>query len=262
MTVAKHRLLPDPALPARIAAVRRFNRFYTRRIGVLQEGLLKSPFSLTEARVLYELAHREDATASALVRDLGLDAGYLSRLLRGFEERGLIKRAASPLDARQSLLTLTALGRAAFAPLDHRSQDEIGAMLRALPAPAQKRLVEDMADDRDPAGRAPRPFRPLYPAAASARRSRVDRPSPWRALCRGIWLGRQLRGAGGGDRRQIPARLRRPARALLDRRARGGDPGLGDGGAPERRGRQAAPAAGRARRPAASASAGGSSRNA
>ena len=160
MTVAKQRLLPDPALPARIAAVRRFNRFYTRRIGVLQEGLLKSPFSLTEARVLYELAHREDATASVLARDLGLDAGYLSRLLKGFEERGLIKRAASPLDARQSLLTLTALGRAAFAPLDHRSQDEIGAMLRTLPAPAQKRLVEDMAEIETLLGERPAPSVP------------------------------------------------------------------------------------------------------
>jgi len=160
MTVAKHRLLPDPALPARIAAVRRFNRFYTRRIGVLQEGLLRSPFSLTEARVLYELAHREDATASALVRDLGLDAGYLSRLLKGFEERGLIRRAASPLDARQSLLSLTTLGRAAFAPLDHRSQDEIGAMLRALPAPAQNRLVEDMAEIETLLGERPAPAVP------------------------------------------------------------------------------------------------------
>ncbi len=168
MTVAGHNLIPDPALPARIAAVRRFNRFYTRRIGVLQEGLLKSPFSLTEARVLYELAHREDATASALVRDLGLDAGYLSRLLKGFELRGLIRRAASPLDARQSLLTLTALGRAAFAPLDHRSQDEIGAMLRSLPAPAQKRLVEDIAEieallDERPAPAVPYVLRPHRP---------------------------------------------------------------------------------------------------
>ena len=164
--------MPDPALPARIAAVRRFNRFYTRRIGVLQEGLLKSPFSLTEARVLYELAHREDATASALVRDLGLDAGYLSRLLKGFEERGLIRRAASPLDARQSLLTLTALGRAAFAPLDHRSQDEIGAMLRGLPAPAQKRLVEDMAEIETLLGERPAPSVPYVLRTASARRSR------------------------------------------------------------------------------------------
>jgi len=160
MTVARHDLLPDPALPGRIAAVRRFNRFYTRRIGVLQEGLLKSPFSLTEARVLYELAHREDATASALVRDLGLDAGYLSRLLKGFEARGLIRRAASPLDARQSLLALTALGRAAFAPLDHRSQDEIGVMLGSLPAPAQKRLVEDMAEIETLLGERPAPAVP------------------------------------------------------------------------------------------------------
>jgi DNA-binding MarR family transcriptional regulator/GNAT superfamily N-acetyltransferase len=160
MTVAKPRLPPDPGLPARIAAVRRFNRFYTRRIGVLQEGLLKSPFSLTEARVLYELAHREDATASALVRDLDLDAGYLSRLLKGFEERGLIKRAASPRDARQSLLSLTALGRAAFAPLDRRSQDEIGDLLRALPAPAQKRLVEDMTEIETLLGERPAPSVP------------------------------------------------------------------------------------------------------
>src|SRR5215467_4930230 len=95
--------LADPAQTDRIAAVRRFNRFYTRRIGVLQEGLLDSPFSLTEARVLYELAQREDATASALARDLDLDPGYLSRILKGFEERGLIARAASSRDARQNL---------------------------------------------------------------------------------------------------------------------------------------------------------------
>src|ERR1043166_4393938 len=102
----------------RIEAVRRFNRFYTQQIGVLHEGLVKSPFSLTEARVMWELAHREEATAAGLGRELGLDAGYLSRILNGFQKQGLIDRRPSEADGRQSLLRLTEQGREAFAGLD------------------------------------------------------------------------------------------------------------------------------------------------
>jgi DNA-binding MarR family transcriptional regulator/GNAT superfamily N-acetyltransferase len=128
----------------RVEAVRRFNRFYTRQIGVLHEGLLQSPFSLAEARVLYELAHRAGPTASELGKDLGLDPGYLSRILRDFAERGLLDKTPSKLDGRQSHLALTAQGRKAFAPLDSRSRDEIGAMLRELPPAEQTRLVDAM----------------------------------------------------------------------------------------------------------------------
>ena len=128
----------------RVAAVRRFNRFYTRQIGVLNEGLLKSPFSLAEVRVLYELAHRERPTATELARELGLDAGYLSRILRGFEQRGFIERQPSEVDGRQSRLVLTTEGRSAFTALDARSSEEIALMLRALAAGEQRRLVEAM----------------------------------------------------------------------------------------------------------------------
>jgi DNA-binding MarR family transcriptional regulator/N-acetylglutamate synthase-like GNAT family acetyltransferase len=126
----------------RVAAVRRFHRFYTKQIGLLHEGYLESPFSLSEARVLYELAHRDLPSASELAKELGLDAGYLSRILRRFEKRGLISRRRSKADARRSLLSLTGKGKAAFAPLDARSRDEVGAMLGALPMAEQKRLVE------------------------------------------------------------------------------------------------------------------------
>jgi DNA-binding MarR family transcriptional regulator/N-acetylglutamate synthase-like GNAT family acetyltransferase len=133
-------------IAARIDAVRGFNRFYTQKIGVLREGLLESPFSLTEARVIYELAQREGATASALCRDLDLDAGYLSRILRRFEQRRLIIRAPSAADGRQSLLALTKTGRNAFARLDRRSRAEIGALLHGLAVVNQARLVAAMRD--------------------------------------------------------------------------------------------------------------------
>ena len=136
--------MADRDFDARVADVRRFNRFYTRQIGLLQEGYLESPFSLSEVRVLYELAHRERPTATELGRDLGLDAGYLSRILRGFQKRGLLKRTPSEEDGRQSHLALTPRGQAAFAPLNARSRDEIGAMLAALPEPEQQRLVQAM----------------------------------------------------------------------------------------------------------------------
>ncbi len=122
---------------AAVAAVRRFNRFYTQKIGVLHEGLLDSPYTLTEARVLYELAQLERSTAGDLGRLLSLDAGYLSRILARFAAAGLVLRRRSAEDARRTLLTLTAKGRKAYAMLDGRSRREIGAVLREL-GPAQK----------------------------------------------------------------------------------------------------------------------------
>ena len=149
--------MSSPALEHRIAAVRRFNRFYTQKIGVLQEGLLESPFSLAEARVLYELALREQTTATELRRELGLDPGYLSRILAGFGQRGLVSRASSATDRRQSHLSLTQTGRAAFAPLDARSRDEIGGLLAGLPEPDQGRLVAAMEQVERLLGASPAP---------------------------------------------------------------------------------------------------------
>jgi DNA-binding MarR family transcriptional regulator/N-acetylglutamate synthase-like GNAT family acetyltransferase len=128
----------------RVGDVRHFNRFWTRQIGVLREEYLESPFSLTEVRVLYELAHGEETTASELGEELGLDAGYLSRILRGFEKHGLIHRRPSEADGRRRLLRLTDRGREAFAPLDARSRSEIGAMLGGMSITGQERLVGAM----------------------------------------------------------------------------------------------------------------------
>jgi DNA-binding MarR family transcriptional regulator/GNAT superfamily N-acetyltransferase len=147
-------------LGRRIDAVRRFNRFYTRRIGVLHEGLLQSPFSLTEVRVLFELAHRETPTATELGKELGLDAGYLSRILAGFERRGLIDRKPSEADGRRSLLSLTDRGRETVAPLDVRAREEIDAMLGVLPAVEQDRLIEAMGTIEGLLGARPEPKSP------------------------------------------------------------------------------------------------------
>jgi DNA-binding MarR family transcriptional regulator/N-acetylglutamate synthase-like GNAT family acetyltransferase len=127
-----------------IHAVRSFHRFYTRQIGVLREGLLKSPFSLAELRVLYEVAHREHPTATELCQQLGLDPGYLSRILRGLEKRSLVHKSASQSDGRQSLLGLTARGKETFTALDARQNDEVATMLRQLPTAGQARLVQAM----------------------------------------------------------------------------------------------------------------------
>ncbi|MBI2402092.1 MAG: MarR family transcriptional regulator [Gemmatimonadetes bacterium] len=151
-----------PQLRQRVAAVRRFNRFYTRQIGLLNEGFLESPFSLTEVRVLYELAHREGPTATELVEALGLDAGYLSRILRGFAKRGFISRQRSAADGRRSHLALTPTGRRAFAALDARQRDEVAALLGRLPDAEQQRLVEAMHAIAERLGARPEPKEPLY----------------------------------------------------------------------------------------------------
>jgi DNA-binding MarR family transcriptional regulator/GNAT superfamily N-acetyltransferase len=128
-------------LEQKVQAVRRFNRFYTRKIGVLDKGWLNSPYSLTETRVLFEIVHRDKPSATELGRELGLDAGYLSRMLRKFENQRLVARAPSPDDGRQQLLTLTEHGKKTFRPLDEQTRERVGAMLRELPARSQDRLV-------------------------------------------------------------------------------------------------------------------------
>jgi DNA-binding MarR family transcriptional regulator/GNAT superfamily N-acetyltransferase len=131
-------------LEARVAAVRHFTRFYTPLIGVFEEHYLETPFSLTEGRVLFELAHREAVTATALAADLNLDHGYLSRILRRFGEAGLVAKKRAPDDARQSLITITGKGRKAFAPLNSASRDQVAALLAKLSTADQARVVGAM----------------------------------------------------------------------------------------------------------------------
>ncbi len=128
----------------RISALRRFNRFYTRQIGVLRKNFLDSPYSLGEMRVLYELAQDNEKTASDIARNLDLDAGYLSRVLGDFEKKGLVKRTTSKTDARQSHLALTAKGRKVYAPAEKRSQDDVATMLAKLDGGQQAQLVTAM----------------------------------------------------------------------------------------------------------------------
>jgi len=160
--------MADEELLKRIDAVRQFNRFYTQKIGVLHEGLLSSPFSLTEVRVLYELAHRERPVASEVGKDLGLDPGYLSRILSSFKAKGFINSKPSEQDGRQSILRLTEKGKTAFAPLNERARDEIGILLGVLNESDQIRLVQAMESIKEllspgPKNKTPYLLRPHQP---------------------------------------------------------------------------------------------------
>ena len=136
--------MPQTSDPPEIDAVRRFNRLYTSTIGVLDEGYLDSPFSLTESRILYELGQSRETTASDLAEELGLDPGYLSRILRSFERQGLIEKSRSETDGRQFLLALTEQGREAFAQLNARSANKVSRLLDRLGACARREVVAAM----------------------------------------------------------------------------------------------------------------------
>lgn len=140
----KMRISNETVHDSQVAAVRRFNRHYTRTVGLLDQHLLNSPYSLTEARVLFEIAHRDNPTAKEIGASLDLDAGYLSRMVQSFTEQGLITREPRPSDRRQQGLALTATGRAAFDRLVDSSRDEIGRMLNELSTADRARLVGAM----------------------------------------------------------------------------------------------------------------------
>jgi DNA-binding MarR family transcriptional regulator/GNAT superfamily N-acetyltransferase len=143
--------------PERVDAVRAFNRFYTNVIGVVGEGLLETPYSLTEARVIFELAQGSPSEVAGLRRSLGLDAGYLSRILSRFESDGLVRRERSAGDARRQVAALTDQGRSVFRDLDARSGDQIGGILAGLPEGEQRRLVGAMEAITSILGERPKP---------------------------------------------------------------------------------------------------------
>lgn len=155
MTVTEDRRINDRVPADRVAAVRAFSRFFTAVIGVLDEGLLKSPYSLTEARVIFELAQADRTEVVGLRRSLGLDPGYLSRMLARFETDGLVVRERSGSDARRQVIGLTETGRQVFAMLDFRSAEQVGALLGALSEPNQRRVVQAMGTIRAVLGAEP-----------------------------------------------------------------------------------------------------------
>lgn len=149
--------MTEPDLDERVAAIRRFNRFYTRQIGVLQEGLLASPFSLTEARLVYELAHRDRATVTEVSEALGVDVGYVSRMVRGFQTRGLVAKRRSEVDGRARVVSLTERGREAFGRLDAASRSEVEGVLSGLSPDEQRELVGAMGRIEGLLGSPPEP---------------------------------------------------------------------------------------------------------
>lgn len=151
--------MTEPAVQEQVSAVRAFNRFYTRKIGVV-DGVASSPFSLAEARVLYELAHREHPTATEIRKELGLDAGYMSRILRDFERQKLVTRKPSKTDERQRFLLLTRKGQKAFAARDQQTNRDVVGMLAGLASAQRKQLVDALHTVRTLLGDTPEPAAP------------------------------------------------------------------------------------------------------
>ena len=212
--------MSQPDSDAQVSAVRAFNRFYTRKLGVLDQQLLKSPFSLSEARVLYELAHRGNLAAKEIGIELGLDPGYLSRIVQKFDEDGLITRKPLAADRRQYQLSLTAKGRQAFA----KTRAQLAGRRRfhaRSPVPG-RRGAPDRGDDRNRASarRTTNCTATRDPARSPPRRHGLGGAEPRRIVRARIRFRLVVRSVGGGDIGQIPRLLRRLARALLDRRHR------------------------------------------
>lgn len=160
--------MPKSTLASRIEAVRRFSRFYTRRIGVLEETLLHSPFSLAEGRLVYEIANRDGPTAQELCRDLTLDPGYVSRMLSSLEKRGCIARKKSASDRRATQLTLTSKGEKLWGAMNNRSKEDLANLLSPLPVAKQEKLVDALETarrilDEPEEKRAPFVLRPHLP---------------------------------------------------------------------------------------------------
>ena len=219
------------------------------------------PFSLTEARVLYELAHRASPTAAEIARDLSLDPAHLSRILKRFTTRRLVGSAPSAAHAKRMLLSLTPAGRPAFGALERATVEQIGGMLAPLGEVARRRLIGATRAVEAGADRASLAGRRIHLETSRGRRSRLGHPSPGRALRQRIRLGLDLRGPGRRNPRRLRQDLRSRRRTGLDRRARRRDRRLGLPDARRRRGHgQAAPALCRSRARAGSASARPSSR--
>ena len=238
-----------PVPSRRIEAVRAFNRFYTRAIGVLGDGHLDSDLTLTEVRVLYEVAQRAGVSASEIGHAVGVDPGYLSRILAGFARRGLVTRRESDSDRRRSVLALSGRGKAKFAELDRRASLDVGALLGKLDEDAQSRVVEAMATVRTALDPTPgSPSKPTLRAVGPGDLGPGGRATRGSLRAR-IRLGRPLRGTGCARRRRLRRWLRCSSRTSVDRRVRWGVRWLRFPRQRRRQRRQAAIAAGRAERP-------------